>query len=142
MTIPALYTLAREQHIPVVAYPLPECGSVSVMDSLGRCAVGIDPRLQDGGSRERVHLSHELGHCFTGSFYSRHTAVDSRRRHEHRADKWAIRALIPEEALDDAIAGGCTEVWELAQHFSVTEEFMRKAICLHVHGNLATELYF
>ena len=44
--------------------------------------------------------------------------------------------------LDDAVAQGCTELWELAERFGVTEDFVKKAVCLYVHGNLATELYF
>ena len=87
-------------------------------------------------------MGHELGHCITGSFYNIHTAVDCRQRHENRADKWAIHTLIPVDALDDAIAHGCTEIWDLAEHFGVTEDFMRKAVCYYVHGNIAAELYF
>ena len=89
-----------------------------------------------------MHLSHELGHCVTGSFYNIYAAIDYRRRHENRADKWAISTLIPVDDLDDAVAQGCTEVWELAERFGVTEDFIRKAVCYYVHGNLATELYF
>ena len=89
-----------------------------------------------------MHLSHELGHCKTGAFYNIWAARDVRRKHEHRADKWAIQRLIPEEELDQAVAEGCTDIWSLAEHFSVTEEFMRKAVCWYTHGNLATELYF
>ena len=69
-------------------------------------------------------------------------AVDSRQRHENRADKWAIRRLIPAKGLDIAVAEGHTELWDLADYFGVTEELMRKAVCLYTHGNLATELYF
>ena len=68
--------------------------------------------------------------------------MDCRQRHENHADKWAIRALIPVEQLDEAIALGYTELWQLADFFGVTESFMRKAVCLYVHGNLASELYF
>lgn len=50
--------------------------------------------------------------------------------------------VIPVDDLDQAVAEGCTELWELAERFDVTEEFVRKAVCLYVHGNLATELYF
>ena len=121
---------------------MPENGSMSVMLEDGRCFVGMDDSVRDGGIQERVHLSHELGHCVTGSFYNIHAAIDHRQRHENRANKWAIQTLIPVEALDDAIAEGCTEVWELAERFQVTEEFIRKAVCLYVHGNLAEELYF
>lgn len=142
MQTQSLYDFARQQNIEVIAHPMPQAGSMSVMLDTGRCFIGMDRRLCDGSVQERVHLSHELGHCVTGSFYNIHAAVECRQRHENRADKWAIRALIPVEDLDEAVAQGCTEVWELAERFQVTEEFVRKAVCYYVHGNLSAELYF
>ena len=142
MEIPVLYGLAQQQNIPIFPFPLPNTGSMSLMDEHGRCYIGMDKGLRDGGTQERVHLSHELGHCVTGSFYNRYAAVDCRQRHENQANRWAIQTLIPVDALDEAVAQGCTEIWELAERFGVTEDFMRKAVCLYVHGNLATELYF
>lgn len=140
--VPELYELASAQRIPVVPYPMPRCGSMSVLLPDGSCVIGMDEAIRDGSTQERVHLSHELGHCLTGSFYNIYAAADLRQRHENRADKWAIRRLIPVDALDDAIAEGHTELWDLADHFGVTETFLKKAICLYVHNNLATELYF
>lgn len=142
MELQHLYDLAAQQNIEVLTFPMEKSRSMSVMDHHGRCFVGMDKEVLDGGVAERVHLSHELGHCITGSFYNIHAAVDSRRRHENRADKWAVKQLIPVEALDAAVAAGCTEYWALADRFGVTEDFIRKAVCLYVHGNLATELYF
>ena len=142
MQISSLYDFAKQQNIEVLACSLPQNESMSVMLEDGRCFVGMDDAVRDGGVQERVHLSHELGHCATGSFYNIYAAIDHRQRHENRANKWAIQALIPVEELDDAIAEGCTEVWELAERFQVTEDFIRKAVCLYVHGNVAEELYF
>lgn len=137
-----LYQLAQQENIEVLSYPLPQNGSMSVMLDGGQCFIGLDPSLRDGSVQERVHLCHELGHCVTGSFYNIYAAVDSRRRHENRADKWAVTTLISVEELDNAIAQGCTEVWELAEYFQVTEAFIRKALCWYIHGNMAAELYF
>ena len=142
MEILALYDFAKQQNIEVLNYPMSENGSMSIMAEDGCCYIGMDASVLDGSAQERVHLGHELGHCATGSFYSIHTAVDSRQRHENKADKWAVKKLIPVDDLDYAVADGCTEIWELADRFGVTEQFMRKAICYYVHGNLATELYF
>lgn len=142
MEIPALYDIAHQQNIEVIQYPMCENGSVSTMLPNGSCYIGLDPSVQDGNAQERVHLSHELGHCITGSFYNIYAAIDYRQRHENRADKWAVTQLIPGEALDEAVADGRTELWELAELFGVTEEFMKKAVCYYVHGNVATELYF
>lgn len=142
MDISALYALAKQQNIEVLSYPMPHNGSMSVMTDSGACCIGMDASVQDGGIRERVHLAHELGHCATGSFYNIYAAIDHRQRHENRADKWAIRKLVPVDALDDAVAEGCTELWALAERFGVTEQFMRKAVCYYVHGNVAAQLYF
>lgn len=141
MDVQNLYDLARQQNIEVLPFPLPETGSMALMEG-ERCFIGMDESVRDGNVQERVHLGHEMGHCLTGSFYSIHTAIDCRQRHENKADKWAIEQLIPVDDLDTAIAEGCTEVWELAERFGVTEEFVRKAVCWYVHGNLAAELYF
>ena len=91
MELRQLYELAEQENIPVLAFPLPETGSMSVMDEAGRCYVGMDPKLRDGDVAERVHLSHELGHCITGSFYNIHAAVDCRQRHENRANNGPSR---------------------------------------------------
>lgn len=142
MQIQNLYDLAQQQNIEVIPFPMAESGSMSVMLDSGRCFIGMDDAVRDGGIQERVHLGHELGHCVTGSFYNIYAARDLRQRHENRADKWAVLHLIPVDDLDDAVARGCTEVWELAEWFGVTEEFVKKAVCYYVHGNLAQELYF
>ena len=142
MEIRDLYDFAQQQNIEILPFPLPENGSMSIMDDAGACYIGMDAGIRDGGSQERVHLGHELGHCVTGSFYNIYAAMDCRQRHENRADKWAIAHLISVDELDEAVASGCTEIWELAERFGVTEEFVRKAVCYYVHGNVATELYF
>lgn len=142
MEIHALYDYAKKQNIEVLQFPMSKNGSMSVMADDGSCYIGMDISVQDGDIQERVHLAHELGHCTTGSFYSIHTAVDNRQRHENKADKWAVKKLIPVDDLDTAVGNGYTEIWELAELFDVTEHFMRKAVCYYVHGNLATELYF
>jgi len=142
MELQYLYDLAVRENIEVLTFPMKKARSMWVMTDGGACYIGMDKSVLDGNRTEKVHLSHELGHCVTGSFYNIHAAVDNRRRHENRADKWAVRQLIPVEQLDKAVAEGCTEYWALAERFGVTEEFIRKAVCLYVHGNLATELYF
>jgi hypothetical protein len=142
MNVLDLYTLAEQQNIEVIETSLPENGSLSLMDEQGNCYIGIDQSVMDGDALELVHMGHELGHCLTGSFYNRYSPFDLRRRHENRADKWAILQLVTEDALDEAVADGCCEIWNLAERFGVTEQFMKKAVCYYVHGNVAADLYF
>ena len=142
MEIRALYDVAKKENIAVLPFPMEQNGSMSIMLENGSCFIGMDDSIRDNGIQERVHLGHEIGHCVTGSFYNIHAAIDSRQRHENRADKWAIDHLIPVADLDAAVAQGCTEIWELAEYFGVTEDFVRKAICYYTYGNVAPELYF
>lgn len=141
MKTPSLYRYARNHGHSVLQTKLNRVNSLSVLLDDGSCVIGID-RTDMTEAQERTQLAHEIGHCETGSFYSRYIKVDSRQRHENRADKWAIQKMISEEALDDAVAQGYTETWNLAEYFNVTEEFIKKAVCYYTHGNLATELYF
>ena len=138
----SLYRLAERRGIEIIPFSLPETGSLSIQDEDGACYIGMDEGHNFTEEEERTHLAHELGHCVTGSFYSRYTAVDSRQRHENRADKWSVRRLIPKSDLDEAIAAGYTELWELADFFGVTEDLIKKAVCLYTYGNVAAELYF
>ena len=115
--LPELYAQASSQNIPVYRHPMARCGSMSLMLSDGSCVIGMDDRVTDGGTQERVHLSHELGHCATGSFYNIYAPRDLRERHENRADKWAIQRLVPKEELDAAVEAGYTDVWTLADYF-------------------------
>ena len=135
-----LYTLAEQAGIDVIWFPLQDDCSLA-LHLLGRYAIAIDPWKMDTVSKETVSLAHELGHCQTGSFYNEHSPFDIRQRHENRADRWAIQKLIPKDALDRAVATGYQTAAELADYFGVTESFLRKAICLYTHGNLADSWY-
>lgn len=137
-----LYQAAQDDNIPIILLDIPENGSMCIQTEERHCYIGMDYGILEDESSRRVHLAHELGHCKTGAFYNRWAARDLRQKHEHRADKWAIERTIPAAELDEAVADGCTELWQLAERFGVTEDLMKKAVCWYNHGNLATELYF
>ena len=141
-SILSLYRYAEKRNIEIDTFPLPETASMSIEAERGACYIGIDYSKIENETDERVHLSHEIGHCVTGSFYNRYAKMDVRQKHDNRADKWAIRRLIPAKGLDIAVAEGHTELWDLADFFGVTEDFIKKAVCLYTHGNIAAELYF
>ena len=139
--LPALYDYAVKRGIGVYWFDLDATESLSYMDEDKRCYIAMDPWCLRTLAEEKTKLAHELGHCETGSFYNRYAKLDLRQKHENRADKWAIRQLVPEDALDQAVADGYTDLPSLAEHFCVTVPFMRKAVCWYTHGNLAADLY-
>ena len=44
---------------------------------------------------------------------------------------YAIKKLIPKDELKNAADSGITEVWELAEYFNVTEDFVKRAIYIY-----------
>lgn len=136
MTLTELYNLAESERVDVAAFSLGKREALSTMDSDGQCYIAIDPHKISSTADEKTKLAHELGHCATGAFYNVYSPLGSRQRHENRADKWVIKKLIPEDELEEAVADGYTEIWELAEYFCVTEDFMRKAVSLYKFGNL------
>lgn len=128
----ALHRLARQRGIRICRFRLPETGSLCIEDENANCYIGLDDQTLQTQAEQTVHLAHEVGHCVTGSFYNRHAACDLRQKHENRADRWAIRRLIDPAKLYDALSAGITEPWELAEHFSVTEAFVRKALAYYL----------
>lgn len=128
MELLELYQLADAEHIPVYSFDLPQTHSLSLMNNDGSCAVAIDPFGLNSTKDEKIRLAHELGHCVTGSFYNRYSDFDIKARSEYKADKWAIKKLIPKDELQAAFEQGYTEPWDLAEYFNVTEEFIIKAV--------------
>lgn len=126
MNLTTLYDIAALDNIPVFSFDMNKCESISLLHE-GNCYIAIDPFKIESTADEKVKLAHELGHCETGAFYNVYAVCDIRAKHERRADKWAIKKLVPEDELKEACKYYVNR-WELAQHFGVTEDFMQKAL--------------
>ncbi|MDR3237768.1 MAG: ImmA/IrrE family metallo-endopeptidase [Spirochaetia bacterium] len=127
MTTDNLLEYADRCGYAVIYDEFPECGSLSV-DVGGGC-IGIDCHV--AGREEKVRIAHEVGHCETGSFYSRHMPNQCMQQLENRANRWAYNRVVPFEDIQAAIHAGYVESWELADHFDVTDEFMVSALAYY-----------
>ncbi len=110
---------------------------VATIEMNGHYGIFMDFDTIETTAEESVLIAHEGGHIATGSTHSIGSPYEIIEQHENRADKWAIKKLIPKDELDKAIAKGYTEIWDLADYFNVTEDFMKKAVWLYKTGSLA-----
>lgn len=133
MTLTNLYNIAKCDNIQVYSYCLDTIDSLSILSD-NNCFVAIDPFKISSEAEEKVKLAHELGHCETGAFYNQYAICDIRSKHEHTADKWAIKKLIPKDELKKACKF-CSNRWELAEYFGVTEDFMQKTLDYYEKNN-------
>lgn len=126
-----LYRLAEGARIGVDRFPLGSVEALSLQDGSGRCHIALDPAQLRGTADEKRKLAHELGHCATGSFYTRACRFELPGRCENRAEKWAIKKLVPKDELCEAYLEGVTAAWELAERFGVPESFMRRVMAYY-----------
>ena len=124
MKLAELYNFAQNSNILVINGKLSH-PALSISDK-GEYTVVIDDRQLTSQADELVKAAHEIGHCETGAFYDVNS-LETRSRCEYRADKWAIKKLVPIDELTEVLKNGISEIWELAEWFGVTEDFMRKA---------------
>lgn len=122
--------LAQENDIEIIEIKAEKCPSLSVMTESGNCYVGIDSRKMTL-AEETVCMAHEIGHCQTGAFYNKYAKCDLISKNERKADIWAIQNLVKKTELKYAMEQGKTQIWELAEYFGVTEDFMRKVCCYY-----------
>ena len=126
MTSLDLLKYAEEKGIYVEYSKLESSGSCSVCISNDLYVIGLDEREMTEAEK-RVRLAHEIGHCETGAFYNMYSPIDSRKKDEYTANEWAVKKLLPKKELSSAFKRGLTEVWQLAEEFSVTEDLVRLA---------------
>jgi hypothetical protein len=119
-----LYETADGLGLQICYFPMERLTALSTPDGF----IGMDVDKLENTAQETVCLAHEMGHCLTGSFYTTDSDAALRRRCEERADRWAIRRLVPLEALKDALTRGMTQPHELAEYFGVPEPFLQKCV--------------
>ena len=125
-TLLELDEIMEQENIELLEIKAKNCKSMSVLSDEGNCYIGIDKRDMSE-AEEIVNTAHEVGHCVTGSFYNKYSEFDLISKHERRADIWAIKKLISKDELIDAFEHNILEIWELAEYFNLTEDFIRKA---------------
>ncbi len=77
---------------------------------------------------ENMAVGHEWGHFVTGSTYLVGASDELADWCERKAHRAQINKLMPFDELKQAIISGKTYAFELAEHFDVTEEFVKDAI--------------
>lgn len=134
-----IYRELYDEGVALIDEPLAfSCGAKSAVLQLNKNVYGVfidSSRLTI--TEETVCVAHEAGHIATGTTHAICSPYDVVARHEYHANKWAIKKLIPEDELNEAVRRGNTEVWELAEEFGVTEDFMAMAVYYYKEGRLS-----
>jgi len=128
LNAPKLYTLYAQMQKDNIRVYDKKIGLNAVTIYLnGKYGVFLDLDQFETYTQELCVLAHEYGHCKTGSTHAVSSPLDLIQKHEYKANKAAVHMLVPYDAFCEAIDQGYTEVWQLAEYFDVTEEFIQTA---------------
>lgn len=124
-----MYHIAEREGITVCFVDFePPLDGLYACDRNNTPGIAIAKRLLANKPLLRCVFAEELGHHFTtvGNHMPRafHSISDRAKidKAEYKAIRWAANYLIPENDLLDALRSDLYEIWELAEHFCVTEE--------------------
>lgn len=79
-------------------------------------------------SEKNCVLAEELGHYYTTSGNILDLNNTSNRKQELRARAWAYDKLIGFSGIISCFEAGCRNLYEMAEHLEVTEEFFKETI--------------
>lgn len=134
-----VFTLYNELHsagVKCFSWDLDgETAAVIKMDN--KYALFIDTNTVNTIPEETVIVAHEMGHIATGTTHCICSPYELIERHEYRANKWAIRRLIPKDELYSYYNQGYTEPWEIAEQINLPESFVSKAMTYYHEQELA-----
>lgn len=98
--------------------------------------IGLNKQIMSNTPYARCVFAEELGHhyttvgeCVPKEYYCYADRIAIYKA-EYKALRWAANYLIPEHSLLDALRDNICEVWELAEHFNVTEDMVKLRVKL------------
>lgn len=106
----------------------------TVIEVDGTYGLFIDTSQLKTIADETVSVAHEAGHIFTGSTHVLDSPYAIIAQHENRANKWAIKKLLPFDEMKEAMKHGITTRYGLAEHFGVTEDFVQSAFDYYIYS--------
>ena len=82
-------------------------------------------------SEKKQTLAEELGHYYMDATYKFNSNLQLVSKQEYRAKKWAYSIIVPFDKLKQAIKQGISSLYELAEYFEVTTEYMVAAMSFY-----------
>ncbi len=125
-----VYNKISDEKIEVIYYDMRTYDAATV-EINGNYGIFIDRNKIKNSHDEFMALSHEYGHCKSGATHKLYSPYQLIEQHENRANRAAVREILPYEKLINAVNKGNTEVWQIAEYLDMPEEFIKMAIDLY-----------
>jgi hypothetical protein len=115
------YDVLYKENIKVDNFELKD--NAFILNYEGNYYIALNNTLDN--TNKYIVLNEELGHYYTNSLYKVYNNNTWIRKMEYRAKKWQINKLVP---LDELVKHKGKNIYELADIFEVSADFMQKAL--------------
>ena len=133
MELNKLYSIADKENISIINHRMKNKAIISKVNT--DYYIGINYSNIDNSREEKEILAEELGHYYCNALYNTHSDIETIRKKEYRARKWAFKTLIPPSSLSKLEEEGCKYSYEVANELGVSEDLVNTAYTYYKANN-------
>lgn len=125
MELNKLYDIATRENISVIDFKMKNKAIIEQIDK--EYYIGLNYSKIDNSTEEKELLAEELGHYYTNTLYDTNYSDIEMNKREYRANKWALKTLVPFQKLKDLCDKGVIYSYEFAEELGVSEKLIDRA---------------
>lgn len=123
-----VYAAINKENIPVYNYKIPFDTEAVTIEVDNKYGIFVDYDKLKSSDKEFIVLSHEYGHCKSGTTHHIDCDFNTKAKHEYKASRQSILTFLPVDKLKEAFAQGCQMAYEVAEYLDLPEQFIIMAI--------------
>lgn len=126
-SLATIYQDVRRLGVALIPYSI-GFADAATLEMDGRYGIFLDFDQFETVADFTAALAHEVGHCATGATHAVHSPFELVAQHEERANRWHYEHYLPFSELQELVADGYTEPWQLAEATGWPEKTVRDAL--------------
>lgn len=123
-----VYSKINNENISIFNYRIPLDTKAVVINTDNKYGIFVDYEKIETAEEEFTVMSHEYGHCKSGTTHKLNSKFDIIEKHEYRANRQSILTFLPLYKLNKAVTKGYTKAYEIAEYLNLPESFVTMAI--------------
>lgn len=119
-----VYNAIDDEKISIFPYKIPFDVPAITLEVGGDYGIFVDYDRINSLCDEFMILSHEYGHCTTGTTHPIGCDIYTKSKHECKANRKSVTMFLPVEKIIEAFSAGCVMPYEVSEYLDLPEKFV------------------